>query len=111
MERNSLNIGLDYDETYTADPELWETFIGMCKLRGHDVRIVTYRHETLDTVKLPVSVPIIYTNGVAKRHYAEHFEDFTVDIWIDDSPERMGQNSSATKEWLNEWRATRDPNT
>ncbi len=36
-----LTIGLDYDGTITADPNLWSGFIKLCKARGHTIKIVT----------------------------------------------------------------------
>ena len=39
-------IALDYDETYTADPVLWDRFIGDANDHGHTVWIVTARRDT-----------------------------------------------------------------
>ena len=71
-------IALDYDKTYTVDPELWISFIETAQSRGHDVKIVTMRYpeETIDNVPCDV----VYTSRQAKR------KCFSADIWIDDSP-------------------------
>ena len=37
-------IGLDYDGTYTVDPDLWLRFVRQAKDRGHEVICVTMRY-------------------------------------------------------------------
>ena len=39
-----MNIALDYDGTYNRDLKLWDEFIFNAVERGHDIRIVTFRH-------------------------------------------------------------------
>lgn len=107
-----MRIGLDYDNTYSADPRLWRKFIDAARDYGHDVRIVTARDDrfdrTVDMVALERWCPVIYTRGIAKRWFLEHFGgDFVADVWIDDKPESILANSSTTPEALAEWRATR----
>ena len=71
-------IALDYDQTYTADPVLWDRFINAAQSQGHDVQIVTmrYPHEPIPDLGLTV----VYTGRQAKSRH------FKADIWIDDSP-------------------------
>ena len=38
-----MKIALDYDDTYTQDPELWLRFVKDALERNHDVRVVTMR--------------------------------------------------------------------
>lgn len=108
-----MKIALDYDNTYSADPMFWQGFIKLCKHAGHEVRIVTARDERFDRTE-PLEmvegiVSIIYTRGIAKRWYCEHFaEDFLPDIWIDDRPESILDNSDAPVESLASWRKHRD---
>lgn len=85
---SNLKIGLDYDQTYTADPELWDTLINVAVMRGHEVTFVTYRNPDsynadiiCDTQRLGVKV--IYTAGMQKSRF------YKADIWIDDSPETI----------------------
>lgn len=88
-----MNIGLDFDDTITADVGLWELFVAAAKERGHDVRIVTFRFErpngySNDDVHLVAKrfgVPVIFCNGVQKDEVTRAL-GFTVDIWIDDFP-------------------------
>lgn len=81
-----MNIALDYDNTYTADPALWAQFIALAKARGHDIRIVTARSAAekgdLETI------PVIYCDRVSKRRIAAAV-GFHVDIWIDDRPQAV----------------------
>jgi len=107
-----MKIALDYDNTYSLDPIFWDTFIRGCEIRGIDVRIVTARDERLDRsaplVELEKKISVIYTRGVAKKWYCAHFgEGFIPDVWIDDKPESILQNSPMTPEFLVEWRAVR----
>jgi hypothetical protein len=85
-----VKIALDYDKTYTVDPPLWDRFIQLARLRGHEVVSVTMR-----TADMPVPafgsppVRVIYTAMQAKaRHYQ-------ADIWIDDMPQRIFANDAA----------------
>ena len=41
-----MNISLDFDNTYTRDPDGWDTFIKVMRYRGHKVYCVTMRYET-----------------------------------------------------------------
>ena len=78
-------IALDYDKTYTADPALWDSFVGLAQSRGHTVKIVTMRRpdEAIDTGV----VDVVYTSRKAKSSVIR------ADIWIDDSPHWVYQDS------------------
>lgn len=85
-------IAIDYDNTYTADPNLWNNFITTALGVGHTVICVTARPDTmgqsvLDSVgKL---VPVLFAGGDWKREYAlKH--GYKVNVWIDDMPEYIG---------------------
>lgn len=84
-----MNISLDFDDTYTADPNMWNEFIGMCLDRGHDIRIVTFRKTNMTDPALDwlaSKIPVIYTGFEQKRSFTENM-GWKVDVWIDDSPE------------------------
>ena len=89
-------IALDFDGTYTADPDLWQAFIRQAQARGHQVFVVTMRHEheNLDVERqlLGVADRIIYTCRRAKRPHVE-FLGHRVQIWIDDQPHWVNQDS------------------
>jgi len=90
-------IALDYDETYTEDPELWNSFIKSANDRGHEVLCVTMRYnniyeapDVLETVgKL---CRVIFTERLAKEEYVKS-HGINPDIWIDDRPYYIYQNS------------------
>lgn len=106
---NSLNIALDYDGTFTRDPLLWSLFVKSAMESGHQVYVVTYRHPELDKIEeFPIDIPIIYTNGVAKREHVDIYHGLEIHVWIDDQPECILHPSVKTVEWLEEWRKTRE---
>lgn len=92
-----MNIGLDFDDTVTADPELFELFVVNARLRGHDIRIVTCRGEDygLDEVyefasRFQPELPVIFTSGYEKHDYCVKYHEFHVDVWVDDNPHWVG---------------------
>lgn len=105
-----LKIAVDYDETYTADPDLWYEFMSSARDRGHHVFICTYRDDRFDVDETLAFLDqddfqIVYTRGVAKKWWCEQFGPGKVDIWIDDKPNRIYENSSLSVEGLAEWRS------
>lgn len=82
-----MNIALDFDDTYTRDPDLWDYFISMSIARGHDIRIVTFRKSTMRDPALDnMKIPVIFTEYTQKRAHCNKL-GWYVDVWIDDSPE------------------------
>jgi len=88
-----LNTGLlfclDYDETYTEDPILFDGFIQLLKSRGHSVIVATMRYEyegqeIIDKLGKEVD-KIIFTGRKAKMKFV-HEMGWYPSIWIDDSP-------------------------
>lgn len=85
-----MKIALDFDDTYTRDPQLWDIFILACKTNDHDIRIVTFRHKdgiNYDLRKaIGDKIPVIYTGAHRKRGFCAAM-GFFPDVWIDDMPE------------------------
>jgi len=83
-------IALDYDGTYTEDPELWHGFSFTARLRGHTVMVVTMRHEN-DSNKRELGHlagkidGIVYTGRNRKKDHMASL-GYYPDIWIDDKP-------------------------
>lgn len=107
-----MKIALDYDGTYSSDPEFWNKMIRHARSSGHEVRIVTARDERFDRTaalaELEKRIPVIYCRGVAKQWYLTHFGDgFVPDVWIDDRPQSIFVNSEFSPEGLADWRANR----
>jgi hypothetical protein len=93
-------IALDYDDTFTADPEGWSLFVEMMKQRGHSISFVTFRMEpdnNIHTDSLDIlgdaerlKIPVVFTNHRQKRHV------FKADVWIDDSPHMIASYPAMT---------------
>lgn len=79
-------IALDYDGTYTLDPEFWFSFIQKCRDLGHTIIIATQRTvERPVEIKLPELIPVVYCGGLTKREACRKV-GFDPQIWIDDNP-------------------------
>ena len=87
-------IVVDYDGTYTADPELFTNFINMAKDGGFDVVCVTMRYKSegrplLDSIgKL---CPVFFTGRQAKMQYMVD-KGMIPDIWVDNEPHFIFKN-------------------
>lgn len=81
-------IAIDFDDTYTQDPELWLGFIEQAQARGHRVICATMRTraegENIDQ-RLKDAVEIVYTYRMAKQRILQNKGIFP-NVWIDDSP-------------------------
>jgi hypothetical protein len=84
-----MNISLDYDDTYTRAPFLWDMFIQTAKSQGHKVYCVTMRrpNEGADVIAaLGHQVEAIhFTSRHGKRNYMFK-QGIRIDVWIDDEP-------------------------
>lgn len=83
-------IAVDFDDTYTADPDLFNAFIQLAKAKGHYVVCVTSRPPDFDNSDIERAMPgieVIYTNGKQKREAAIEQGLPDVDIWVDDMPQ------------------------
>ena len=86
-----LTFAIDYDDTFSADPELWREFVKIATGRrfGHRGVLVTNRTEDMgNDVRAEVGdlMPIVFAGVFSKRSMAG-LAGYSVDIWIDDSPE------------------------
>lgn len=93
---NQLTIAVDYDGTFTEDPEMWLDFISLAKKSGHRVICITMRYPQEGG---PVEAQlgwcvdeIYYTRRRAKIDYCR-LNEIHVDIWIDDNPKWLFENS------------------
>jgi hypothetical protein len=86
-------IALDYDGTYTADPVLWDAFIRNAHLKGHQVHVVTMRHESEPVRMGEQPARIHYTDRKAKLPYMAAL-GLAVQIWIDDRPDFILQSAA-----------------
>ena len=92
-------ICLDYDNTYTLDPQFWDGFIIVSQARGHSVMVATMRSQLegkMVEVDLASKVDnIIFTDRKAKRPYLKKLGIFP-DVWIDDIPEFISNDAVTT---------------
>lgn len=85
-------LALDYDGTYSEDPDMWDVFIRVAKISGHEVVIVTMRHAEAEPVFLPPCM-VYYTGRKAKGPWCAA-RGLNVDIWIDDNPNWVHNDSA-----------------
>jgi hypothetical protein len=89
-----MNIGLDYDGTYTNDRDLWRAFVRHAQINGHCVYVVTMRTPleclpgVMDSWFADHGVQVIATNRTAKRPACEKL-GINIHIWIDDNPKAV----------------------
>lgn len=90
-------IALDYDGTFTEDPELWIAFILKAKSNNHRVIIATMRYPSESAVvnhQLESLVDgIVFTSRRAKKQAVQDILGEDPDIWIDDHPEWLFEDA------------------
>lgn len=88
-----MNIGLDFDGTYTANPELWDGLIELAAAHIDIVYVVTCRRDTPEN-REEVHVPGIprhrhvFTGLAAKKWFCEQ-RGIKIDVWIENDPETI----------------------
>jgi hypothetical protein len=90
--RLNVNIGFDYDDTFTRDPAGWSQIINFLTKRGHKVYIVTWRttaecmrvHAEMQYWKVDIE-GIFATHRTAKEPYMNQ-RGIIIDVWVDDNP-------------------------
>jgi len=80
-----MQIAIDWDKTYTSDPQLWASIIKMMMDRGHNPVIVTRRTQA-DPVRAPFGVPVLYVGNNLKEPAAIR-AGYNIKIWVDDQPQ------------------------
>jgi hypothetical protein len=96
-----MNLSLDYDDTYTRDPEFWDGFIRSARKRGHKVYCVTMRHsfpskeayEVADSLNGKVDA-MFFTARKGKRDFM-YEQGICIDVWIDDRPDFIVMNAAS----------------
>lgn len=101
-----MRFSLDFDGTYTADPEMWKQWIALVTSLGHEVFCITYRpshrmQKVHDSIGQVIGIDkCVSTGGTAKKKHVEKI-GLKIDVWIDDTPEML-----ITPTQLNKWRTT-----
>lgn len=83
-------VSIDYDGTFTADPEIWTEIIKLLQARGHQVICTTNRRAESPGSQevrnnLEALVPIVFAGNQFKRDAAKQ-QGWKVDVWMDDNP-------------------------
>lgn len=94
-EDKKMIISIDFDDTYTKDPKLWDRFASDAIFRGHKVYCVSARSiQDMDEPKRTIGLIVgpencIGTNLQPKREFMWKLMKIKVDVWIDDMPEMI----------------------
>jgi len=93
MNKDKELIVLDYDDTYTADKDLWDMFISIALKKEHTVVCCTMRIEGMGNEDViedmgKHNIPIVYSAEAFDKWSAmkESGYDPKYAIWIDDRP-------------------------
>jgi len=99
---------MDFDHTYAADPKTFSVVVELLLAAGHDVLLVTKRHDDGDgpmvtevNETVTNDIPIIFVGGtgiIYKDDLVQERHGVQVDIWIDDKPEFIRSPSQLKKE-------------
>ena len=93
-----LTISIDFDQTFTAAPGLWRSFIADATARGSRVVCITRRDDTQDNRDAITSAfgdvynalgGLVLCGPSAQKRDAAEAAGLTVDIWVDDTPETI----------------------
>lgn len=86
-------LAIDFDETYSADPEFFREIVELAKRHGHAPCIVSCRRNTVENHRIISEVVggdlfIVLTDLNPKRQYMESL-GYPVTWWLDDFPESV----------------------
>jgi isopenicillin N synthase-like dioxygenase len=91
-----MNIGIDFDDTYTRDPATWDKVLDIFRKAGHKIYLVTWRNEGMMPEvyeKLDGKVHGFFATDLqAKKEYTEK-NGVLIDVWIDDYPWAINNSS------------------
>lgn len=96
------NINLDYDGTFTSDPNFWTAFIHAAQLSGYKIFCISQRTDNWPNKEelrkaFPASVSIFLTNHNPKKEWAER-RGIEIDIWIENNPLAIFESDCPTKQ-------------
>ena len=83
-----MNISLDFDDTYSLDPAMWDKAIDLFQKSGHQVFCVTKRfEENAEDIRKALRIPIIF--ALKSKSEAVKKQGIRIDVWIDDRPKSI----------------------
>jgi len=103
-----MNISVDFDDTYTRDPAMWDSFVKLAQAAGHTVYCVTMRNnrgmertEVIESIgQLVGSDKCIFTDGRAKGKFCLEL-GILINVWIDDMPSAVDENKRLFADFKN----------
>lgn len=90
-------FGIDFDDTWTTDPDLFAAFARLATERGHRCVVVTQRAPRFAQELRAVigdSIEIVHCAGVTKAEGCRS-AGVAVDVWIDDYPAAVHHEARA----------------
>ena len=93
-------ICMDFDNTYTKDKTLFDSFIKFAQELGHEVICCTMRKEEEgEWIEETIGnyCKVYYSDRQAKKPYLESIDIFP-DIWIEDKPEFILMDAADVKD-------------
>lgn len=97
-----LNIAIDFDDTFSTDPQMFKEIIKIFRSRGHNVYLVTYRCGDINHVSnLDIFAyqsnfdGIFFTQYESKKDFMDK-QKIKIHIWIDDNPYSIIDSMSCT---------------
>lgn len=91
-DANKKNFAIDYDETFTLNPEMWLKVAELFHAYGINVYVVTYRYD-INTESFDLEYlkhydfikGIVFTGRKGKDAFCKSL-GIHIDVWIDDNP-------------------------
>lgn len=80
-----MNINIDYDGTYTTNPEMWDKIIAIMKAYDCNVYCITKRYAKITKQKPPVQI----IHAMRSKLEASKVAGLDINIWIDDKPQSI----------------------
>lgn len=90
-------FAIDYDGTWTADPEAFRAIATMLRRRGHRVLLVTARvsgHGEVERETAQHVDRVLFCGAEYKREHCAAVGE-SVDVWVDDMPGMIGPRDHA----------------
>lgn len=100
-----MNLSIDFDDTYTRDPDTWDKVIEIFRSAGHKVYCVTWRSDTFENKAEVGSMlnhkvdAIFFTGQQAKKEYM-YAQGIVINVWIDDMPFAVEEHGAMFREQM-----------
>ena len=94
-----MTISIDYDKTFSSDPEMWGQFAKSSAASGNQVVMISRRPDTeQDRNEITAALGDYASSFSSVLLVGEQFKDaaakaagINVDVWVDDSPQFVKQ--------------------